>query len=194
MIIYDLEIRNAIPGQSQVQDVKYCEGWHDFKGMGITCIGAYDYAQDRYRLFLKDNFKDFLMLMQKTDTIAGFNNINFDNQVLNVNGFAEYREMMESKSYDILQEVWRSLGLGMQYNSETHHGYGLDDLAKVNNVGAKTGNGALAPVCWQQRKCGNVIDYCLNDVRVTKNLLDLILKTGRLKSPRHDVYVSVNRP
>lgn len=40
MLIYDIEIRNAIPDgdSTPLPDIIYCEGWRDFKGMGIAVI------------------------------------------------------------------------------------------------------------------------------------------------------------
>ena len=44
----------------------------------------------------------------------------------------------------------------------------------------KTGNGAHAPIWYQEGKLGKVIDYCLNDVRVETKLFMKVMKTGRM--------------
>ncbi len=53
MLIYDIEIRNAIPDRNGATEpgVQYCEGWEDHRGMGIAVIGCYDYAADPYHPF-----------------------------------------------------------------------------------------------------------------------------------------------
>ena len=43
---------------------------------------------------------------------------------------------------------------------------------------------ALAPIWWQQGKCGKVIDYCLHDIHLTKRLLDRIIRMGVLANPK----------
>jgi hypothetical protein len=43
-------------------DIQYCGGWRHFEGMGISCIGAYDYAEDRWRVFTWDNRDEFAEL------------------------------------------------------------------------------------------------------------------------------------
>lgn len=58
IVVFDLEIRQAIPDRNGGNEpgIKYCGGWSDHAGMGISVICAYDYSTDRYRTFLKDNF------------------------------------------------------------------------------------------------------------------------------------------
>jgi hypothetical protein len=59
--------------------------------------------------------------------------------------------------------------------------YKLDAIAKANGM-AKTGTGELAPIMWQRGQKQEVIDYCLNDVRVTTAILELGL-AGELADP-----------
>lgn len=186
MLIYDIEIVNGIldfrKGESAIEGIKYCKGWDDHGGMGISVIGAYDYKEDRYRVFTDSNKSEFLKLIDAGRLLVGFNNIKFDNKVIRAAwGF----EIDDVGCYDILQEVWSGAGLGSEYNHETHKHYGLDMCCRANfNNLEKTGHGALAPVMWQQGKIGDVIDYCLQDVRMTKILFDKILKDGYIVNPR----------
>ena len=63
-----------------------------------------------------------------------------------------------------------------RYEYKTHNGFTLNSFAEANYGMGKTGNGGLAPVLWQQGKRGEVIDYCLNDVYLTKLLFDKIIR------------------
>lgn len=193
MIIYDIEIVKAIGDKWTVRsaDIEYCDGWHDHANMGVSVIGVYDYTQERYRVFCEDNFDAFKELVTEADKIIGFNNIAFDNMVLNNNGF----EMPEDKSYDILQEIWVGAGLSRTFNYPSHIGYGLDAVVRANALSAgKTGHGAQAPIQWQQGKIGAVIDYCLADVWNTKLLFDLIIENGQIVCPKTKQLISVARP
>jgi hypothetical protein len=38
-ILYDLEIKNAIPDKSPIPGIEYCGGWNDHGNMGISVIG-----------------------------------------------------------------------------------------------------------------------------------------------------------
>jgi len=182
-LIYDIEIVKAIVGKDGVRlpDINYCDGWNDHANMGVSVIGAYDYAEDRYRTFCADNFYAFEELA-KDRLCVGFNSIKFDNTVL---AASDIVVPDVSQCYDLLRETWIAAGAGNgdPFNFKLHGGYGLDAMCKVNFGTAKTGNGALAPVLWQRGEIGKVIDYCLNDVRLTKQLFDKVLAGELLLSP-----------
>jgi len=180
MIIYDCEILNAIPGGKQIPGIYYCEGWEDYRGMGISCIGAFDYEQERYRVFCQDNLREFQELINAGRIMVGFNNIRFDNHLLRANDF----KIEDAKCIDLLQNVWGAFGLPPVYNKEIRAGYGLNALCKANFMISKTGHGANAPVDWQQGRIGTVIDYCLNDIRLTKKLYEKIALTGSIINPK----------
>jgi hypothetical protein len=57
-LVYDLEIIKAIPERdgSRLDGYDYCEGWHDHANMGVSVIGAFDYVEQRYRVFCWSNF------------------------------------------------------------------------------------------------------------------------------------------
>lgn len=183
MLIYDCEIIKAIPPKvaaMRLPDIEYCLGWEDLTGMGISVIGAYDYEEDRYRVFCEDNFDEFQALVEHHDRIVGFNSLKFDNRLCAANGLM----VPDEKSYDLLVEIWLAAGLGPHFVYPTHIGYGLDACAAANFAEHKTGNGALAPIHWQHGQTGKVIDYCLQDVRLTKRLLDLVLHNGNIINPK----------
>lgn len=193
MLVYDLEIIKAIPDKNSenLQGIEYCEGWQDHKNMGISVICAYDYVDDRYRVFCKDNFKEFQKLCTERNCLVSFNGIGFDNKVLKENGII----VPENRCYDILVQVWIGDNLKPMFEYPSHIGYGLDAICAANFDERKTGHGALAPVQWQKGEIGDVIDYCINDVKLTKDLLDYIIRYGAIKSPKEkDKIIRVRRP
>ena len=180
-LIYDIEIIRAIPNRNgeRQEGILYCDGWQDHKNMGISVIGCYDYTEQRYRVFCQDNFDKFIDATQGK-VLVGFNSIPFDNAVINA---TMGLEMPENRCYDLLREIWKASGLPAQFSPKTHGGFGLDAMCETNFGTRKTGNGALAPVLWQQGKIGEVIDYCLNDIALTKQLFEKSLH-GPLVSPK----------
>ena len=197
-LIYDIEIVNAIPernGEPEA-DIKYCAGWHDHAGMGISVLGAYDYAEDRYRVFCQDNLHEFAAAMEKAEVIVGFNNAAFDNAVIRAAWapLVILPENWEAKTYDLLRETWIAAGLAPAFNFKTHGGYGLDAICKKNFGTKKSGNGALAPKMWQRGLIGGVFDYCLNDVRLTKQLFDKVLADGKIISPKDGAVLEIRKP
>jgi hypothetical protein len=183
MLVYDCEIEKAILGKNEtpVENVQYCQGWRDFKNMGISVIGAYDFNEHRYRIFCRDNLDQFQDLVNKHNIIAGFNSIAFDNQLCEANGI----HIPKEKSYDLLVAIWKAAGLGPVFEYPSHMGFSLDAVCSANLAHSKSGNGAAAPRLWQLGKIGSVIDYCLNDVRLTYEILVLIQVNGWIFDPRN---------
>jgi len=207
MLIYDIEIEKAIEGRNdgfRLEGIEYCQGWHDHKGMGISCVCAYDYEQDRHRVFFKDNSAEFFVLALSHDILIGFNNIGFDNKVLSAQGWFPMDVdgmpyLWDEKSYDLLREIWLAAGLGPEFVYPSHAGYGLDAVIKANaeilggNFG-KTGHGAVAPVDFQSGNYGRLVDYCLTDVWLTKKLFDLIYSGSILIDPKTRKDLIVRTP
>lgn len=193
MLIYDIEIINAIPPKDpadRIDGIKYCAGWHDFEHMGIAVVGAYDYVEDAYRVFCGDNLTDFWGLAMDQDCLVGFNSISFDNKLLAVEGF----DFDKLPCFDILREVWAGAGLAAEFDPASHKGFGLDAMARANTGHCKSGSGADAPIQWQRGQIGVVIDYCLCDVWLTKQLMDRILIPAPLRSPRDNSWIDVRWP
>lgn len=183
-LIYDIEIVKAIlgRGEERIDGIQYCDGWHDHAGMGISVIGAYDYAEARYRVFCADNFVEFLELCAARAPLVSFNGIGFDDKVINAYAATAIHSSVamprEPFRYDLLAEIWRAAGLDPTFGGNSHAGYGLDATCEVNFGIRKSGNGAHAPIAWQQGRVGEVIDYCLNDIRITKRLFDHAVVLG----------------
>lgn len=168
-IVYDCEIVRAmpVPGVAPDPTLEYCGGWTDFEGMGISCICAYDFATDGYRVFLSDNLADFQTLVHKSEEVIGFNSISFDDRLCAANN------IQIKTTYDLQREVWVAAEMPPEYTKGvTRRGYSLGKIAQVNLGSGKDITGAIAPELWQRGKIGTVIDYCLKDVMITKKLYE----------------------
>lgn len=200
MIIYDCEIVKCIPPRNfsdMDPELEYCSGWEDFPNMGISVICAYDYTTNEYRVFLEDNFDMFASLVLSHDRIVGFNSARFDNKLIEGSGLFDDTVIHKLKrnTYDILREIWIALDLDPDnFHPRSHGGLGLDKVCRSNIDMEKRGHGALAPELWQKGKIGEVIDYCLGDVKLTKELLDLISDKGEIINPKNNLLLTVRRP
>jgi hypothetical protein len=188
MLVYDIEIKNPIADRRNArhEGIEYAEGWTDYVGMGVACIGVYDCVRHRSRVFLEDNLDDFRQLVDAHDLVVGFNNVRFDDRVLEAHGIIIPRH----KSYDLLREIYRGLNVLQKLDtdgfSDCHKGYSLEAVCYANFGLKKNGNGADAPIKWQRNLRGEVIDYCLADVALTKRLLDRVNDWGWIYSPKND--------
>lgn len=200
MLIYDIEIINGIPPRDGPREkgITYCNGWEDYANMGISVICCYDSITDRYRVFIGDEngLRKFIRLCHVRNVLVSFNGMNFDNNVINAEAMrfdiGVENIIDPAKCYDILRMVWAANGLDGNFKPRTHGGYSLDAIAKANGLPGKTGNGELAPVMWQRGQYADVIDYCLEDVRITRVLLNKILKYGGLMSPKTNQFMQIS--
>jgi len=189
LLIYDAEILNAIPekGVSPVEGIRYAQGWGDHVGMGVSVICAYQ-EDVGYRVFLEDNFDTFRELAQDPETLlVGFNNRAFDDRLIQACLGITFDER---RSWDLLRAVRVARGMDPGYVAG---GPNLDSLCKANFLRGKNGSGAFAPILWQMGKCGQVIDYCLNDTINTKKLVELV-EAGRLRDHESGRILRVEMP
>lgn len=196
-LIYDIEIKKAILGKNEeiIPGIEYCEGWEDHANMGISCIGAYESWTNRTRIFMDDNRDEFYQSVDTADLLIGFNSLAFDDAVIRAN-WSSVDFKTEGKSYDILVEIWKACSLKPTYQGKTHQGFGLDACCAVNFGMRKSNNGAFAPVLYQTQQFGKLIDYCLNDIAMTKKLSDRIIYRGSIIDPRdeHKEIYGIRRP
>ncbi len=190
IVVYEAEIEAAIltRGEAPLEGIRYCSGWTDYAGMGVSVICAYVWDQG-YRVFMKDNMDAFKALAEAPDTLlVGFNNRAFDDRLI---AGALGISVPEQRSYDLLRAARVALGHDPGYFAGS--GLNLDSLCKANFLPGKSGNGAFAPILWQQGKVGQVVDYCLSDTLQTKKLIELVL-AGRLRDPNTGRVLNVVPP
>lgn len=202
IVFYDCEIEKCIPesyshssrydddGDEYDEDYKevedeepeyeYCEGWHDFKGMGIACIATFSTSKG-YNLFLSTELEEFKKLIDQADEIVGFNSISFDDNLLLAN------DIGVKTSYDFLCETRVAAGMPPHYvRGITRAGYRLQDLALQNLGVGKSMSGSEAPMAWQERRYKEVAQYCLDDVSL---LVQLWERRSRLIDPNYQTIL-----
>ena len=174
-LFFDCEIIKAIPnpGEDNIPAIEYCKGWQDYENMGVSVVGYWFDDEFGFKNldippFFRDQRKEELMdMFNYADRVIGFNSIGFDDKLLKANG------IKIETTYDLLCEVRIASGQPPQFvKGKTRAGYSLNALAKANLDYCKTGDGANAAILWQQGRKQEVIDYCINDVRILKDLYD----------------------
>ncbi len=160
-LVIDIETKNSF------EDVGGRDG---LKNLDVSVVGVYSYKEDRYISFDEHELQALGELMQKSHLIVTFAGVRFDIPVLakyfpwNINAI---------KHFDILEEVESRLGRRI----------GLGILAEANLGVGKTGHGLEAIELYRQGEMDKLKSYCLNDVKITKDLYELIKKQGYLWIP-----------
>ena len=161
-LVLDIETKNSfadVGGQSNINKLE------------VSFVGVYSYDQDKYLSFFENDLDKLGPLLQKAGMLIGFSMNRFDLPVLEkhckFNLFALPR-------LDLLDEIELALG----------HRISLDILAKTNlGIGKTHSTGLEAIRLYKEGKLDELEYYCLNDVKITKELYDLAKKQGHLMVP-----------
>lgn len=114
-----------------------------------------------------DSIADCVHHLNEAELLVSFNGIDFDVPCLEgVTGIA-----ITPDHYDILQATWNAVG-------QKHKGYGLGPICDRTLGIAKSGSGVHAPVLFQTGRIGELIDYNINDVHMTRELFNHIQEEG----------------
>ena len=140
---------------------------NDTTKLKISVVGIYDYANDSYKAFFEDELSQLWSILENASLIIGFNIIRFDFQVL-----APYYvgNITKFPVLDLLDEVKESLGKRIA----------LGELAKATLESGKTGHGLLAIELYRENKLEELRKYCLDDVRLTRDLYEFGKKNGKV--------------
>lgn len=163
LIIWDLEIEKSLddmPGETQE------EQWDAVRqgDAGISCLVLFDSQTQRYHLYDKHTLNEAVDHLNSADLLIGFNTISFDSEVIHgVTG-----RYITVAQYDILHEIWKALG-------GRRKGWRLNDISKRLFGLEKTESGAGAPTLAKQGRWAELMDYCLNDVHLTRLLFNHVV-------------------
>lgn len=151
-VVLDIETQNTFA------DVE-----NDYSKFRISVIGVYFYETDSYESFEEQELARLWPRLEKADRIIGYNSIGFDLPIMN-NYYAG--DFLKFPNLDLLAEIKKALGFRLK----------LDDVAGACVGHRKSGHGLQAIEWWKQGEIEKIKEYCLNDVRVTKEVYEYGLK------------------
>lgn len=156
-IVFDIETRNVF----------YDVGKNDPTLLDISVVAIYDSETDSYSAFLQEELNKLWPILEHADMLIGFNSDHFDLPLLN-----KYYsgDLTQIKSLDILKEIKNSCGRRMK----------LDQLAEGTLNKNKSGHGLDAIAWWKKGEIEKIKNYCIDDVRITKELYDYALANNKL--------------
>lgn len=165
-IVIDVEIQNPIESLSK--------GWNSTEEMKVACCVIYEFIGNKFSVYGPNEIEACKERILKADKVSGFNIWKFDYQVIwGLHGDQRIPEL-RNKTNDILVNVWRNLGLRTDMFTGAHKGWSLDNIAKGTLGRGKIGNGAEAPLWYQNGELHRVINYCLDDVALERDLASFI--------------------
>ena len=132
-------------------------GWNQAQKMGVSCAILFDSKTNIYQEYFQDDIEALIYKLGTYDLIIGFNIIKFDYKVLS--GLSDF-DFLSLPTLDILAKVHERLGYRLS----------LDHLAGQTLGCNKSADGLMALKWWEQGKMDKIIEYCKQDVKVTRDL------------------------
>lgn len=186
-VVVDVEIQKPIESLSN--------GWNSTEEMGVSIAVVWEFLNGgRFLLYGPDDVAALRDRLLAAHRISGFNIFNFDFPVIwgaSRQQWNEWKterasliEELLPKTDDILRRIWQAKGLNPDnFVPSTHGGYKLDDVANLTLGRKKLANGAIAPVWFQEGKLYKLIEYCIEDVAIERELGLYLDFNGHVKTP-----------
>ena len=166
-LVFDIETQNFFTDP----DV----GWDNYAALKISVVGVYSYIEDRYYCYEEHEMDKLAELFSDARRIVGFSMNRYDVPVLN-NYFQRIKNaprLWEMERVDLLEEIEMATGSRIS----------LDRLAGANLGASKTHHSSEAGTLYREGKIDELKEYCMNDVKLTKDLYDLYRKQNFLLVP-----------
>ncbi len=149
-VVFDLETKRLL---------REVGGHQHVRKLGLSGAVTYNTIDGKFRRYLEKDVKALVEELRSADLVVGFNVISFDYEVLQAyTGFP----LRTIPTLDMLDEVYRRLGFRV----------GLDVLAQATLGTKKSADGLMAVRWYRQGEIEKLLDYCQQDVEVTRQLYE----------------------
>lgn len=162
-----------IETQRLVQEVG---GWDHIDKLGVSVACAYDSKSDQFLAFRENELKKLIELCEER-LVIGYNIRGFDLPVLVPYGLVIKRLDVFDIMYD-LQTLSRQQFLK------------LEAVARGTLGTGKSADGLMAVEWWKKGEVQKIIDYCMQDVRVTRDVFNFGRQNGHVKIQRSEDKVT----
>lgn len=168
-VVYDCETRRLGTEFGGLDMVREKGNWRD---LGLTAFCVWDSAQDYCSVYDGFTVSEGVRQLEMADCAVSFNGSGFDNLLLSdLLG----RRVNLNYHFDILKKI-KETGCPWKGNK-------LGDVCSRTIGLDKSGVGAHAPTLAKQGRWGELFNYCLQDVYITRQLAQHIRKEGWVIGP-----------
>jgi len=142
----------------------------DVRELGISVFGIYDYAKDKIWVVREENIAEVFPFLENASYIIGYNVEKFDLQVLQKYYPGDVRRL---PSFDLMEDIKKRVGKRIA----------LDEVLYATLNAKKIGHGLKAVEDYKKGNWKDLEAYCLEDVRLTKELFDFGVRNGKIFYP-----------
>jgi len=150
VVVFDLETQRSfdeVGGRSQLHR------------LGVSVGVVYRYDSDEFLIFTEDRITDLIELLRSADLVVGYNIKGFDYEVLR--GYTDL-DLQQLPTFDMMYDLEDRLGFRPK----------LESVAVPSLGAGKSADGLQALEWWRQGEIDKIVEYCREDVKVTRDLYD----------------------
>jgi DEAD/DEAH box helicase domain-containing protein len=142
-------------------------GGRNYEDLLVSVVGVYRYDTDRYECFREQDLPRLENLLIDSELTIGFNHRKFDMPVLQ-----RYLKLDTTQLplLDLMENIAETLG----------HRVSLESVAQATLGIGKTGHGLDAIDYFQRGEWEKLESYCLNDVKITKEVYEYGVQHGHV--------------
>ena len=159
VLYFDLET------QKSAEDV---DGWGNIHLMGLAVGVVWDSLEQKYFSYLENEASKLVEKLRTANLVVGFNVKKFDYGVLQP--YADF-DLHEITTFDMLEDIKVKL----------NHRLSLNHLAENTLNSKKSADGLISLQWYKEGKIDKIVEYCQQDVKVTRDLFEYGEKYGYIK-------------
>jgi len=142
-------------------------GRQNLHKLKVSVVGIYDYLNDEYQIYEESELSILEERLKSRELLIGFNIRRFDLPVLAPYLFLSIETL---PVLDLMEEIEKVRG----------HRVALHSVAQATLGITKTGEGWNAVNLYEQGRIEELKRYCLNDVKLTKEIYDYGCRENRV--------------
>lgn len=167
-LVFDIETKNFFTDPEV--------GWNNFDALQVSMVCVYSYAKNKYFSFYENEMDKAAELFDSGSLLVGFSINRYDIPVLDAHFGklpGEKVKLWDKNRLDLLEEIEMNMGQRIS----------LDKLSRANLGMGKERKGHEAITLYKNGEMEELKKYCLQDVRLTKELFELYRDKGELMIP-----------
>lgn len=172
-IVLDIETQNSF------EEV----GEGNYTALKVSTVGVYFYKTDTYKAYMENEMADLERELSRCSLLIGFNHVKFDLPVLQP--YFKNLKVERIPCLDILEYIRKIAG----------HRVSLNSVAGATLNAKKSGHGLDAIKYWRAGEIDKLVKYCLDDVKITREVYEYGLKNKEIfftaKDPKYKTRVPV---
>ena len=157
-------------------------GWGNIHKMGLAVGVVWDSLDREFFTYEEKDARQLVDKLRTADLVVGFNVIGFDYTVLQP--YSDF-DLQEINTFDMLVDVKKRLGFRLS----------LNHLAQHTLNAKKSADGLISLQWYKEGKISKIIQYCKQDVEITRDLYLFGEKNGLVKyqsSSGNPLQIEVN--